>query len=287
MRLINQGNRLKIVVDGLAVDVEKASDHRFDADPQAVFERWAEFRSWAASARLDGGEPIVDDELGPPIPRPSQIFAVGVNYRDHVEEAGLEEPTAPFVFTKFPASITGPFTNIELPTMSVDWEVEIVAVIGERARHVREQDGWARVAGLTVGQDLSDRELQLSGPAPQQFNLGKSFAGFTPIGPALVTVDEFDDPDDVAVRTVVSGEEMQNSRTGHLIFSIPRIISYLSHILPLQPGDLIFTGTPAGIGWTRQPQRLLRASDELVTWAEGIGEMRHRFIEAPNGGWLG
>jgi len=287
MRLINQGNRLKIVVDGLAVDVEKASDYRFAADPQAVFERWAEFRSWAASARLDGGEPIVDGELGPPIPRPSQIFAVGVNYRDHVEEAGLEEPTAPFVFTKFPASITGPFTDIELPTTSVDWEVEIVAVIGERARHVREQDGWARVAGLTVGQDLSERELQLSGPAPQQFNLGKSFAGFTPIGPALVTVDEFDDPDDIAVRTVVSGEEMQKSRTGHLIFSIPRIISYLSHILPLLPGDLIFTGTPAGIGWTRQPQRLLRPSDELVTWAEGIGEMRHRFIEAPNGGWLG
>jgi 2-keto-4-pentenoate hydratase/2-oxohepta-3-ene-1,7-dioic acid hydratase in catechol pathway len=287
MRLINQGNRLKIVVDGLAVDVEKASDHRFAADPQAVFERWAEFRSWAASARLDGGEPIVDGELCPPIPRPSQIFAVGVNYRDHVEEAGLEEPTAPFVFTKFPASITGPYADIELPTMSVDWEVEVVAVIGERARRVREQDGWAHVAGLTVGQDLSDRELQLSGPAPQQFNLGKSFAGFTPIGPALVTVDEFDDPDDVAVRTVVSGEEMQNSRTGHLIFSIPRIISYLSHILPLLPGDLIFTGTPGGIGWTRQPQRLLSASDELVTWAEGIGEMRHRFIEAPNGGWLG
>jgi 2-keto-4-pentenoate hydratase/2-oxohepta-3-ene-1,7-dioic acid hydratase in catechol pathway len=281
MRLINQNDRLKVVVDGLAVDVEKASDHRFAADPQTIFERWNDFRAWAASTRLEGGEPIVDSELGPPVPRPSQIFAVGVNYRDHVEEAGFEEPTAPFVFTKFPASVTGPYSTIELPTATVDWEVEVVAVVGQRARHVQERDGWDYVAGLTVGQDLSERELQLSGPAPQQFSLGKSFAGFTPIGPALVTPDELNDPDDIAVHTVVSGDQMQKSRTRNLIFPIPRLISYLSHILPLLPGDLIFTGTPSGIGWALNPQRFITPADELVTWAEGIGEMRHRFVAAP------
>jgi 2-keto-4-pentenoate hydratase/2-oxohepta-3-ene-1,7-dioic acid hydratase in catechol pathway len=280
MRLINQSGRLKVVADGLAVDVEKASGHRFEADPQAIFGRWEEFRTWVGSAALIGGEPIVESELGPPVPRPGQVFAIGLNYRDHMEEAGLEKPSAPFVFTKFPASVTGPYDTIELPTASVDWEVELVAVIGAAARYVPESRGWDYVAGLTLGQDLSERELQLSGPPPQQFNLGKSYAGFTPIGPALVTPDELRDRNDIGVRTVLTGEEMQNSRTGQLIFSIPHIVSYLSAILPLLPGDLIFTGTPGGIGWTREPKRLITAADELVSWAEGIGEMRHRFVAA-------
>jgi 2-keto-4-pentenoate hydratase/2-oxohepta-3-ene-1,7-dioic acid hydratase in catechol pathway len=279
MRLINQSGRLKIAVDGLGVDVEKASDGRFSADPQAVFQRWDDFSRWAATAKLNG-DPIVEFDLGAPVPRPPQIFAVGVNYRDHALEAGIDEPRAPFVFTKWPSSITGPYGVIELPNDSVDWEVELVAVIGKCARHVRESDGWDYVAGLTVGQDLSERTLQLSGPPPQQYNLGKSYAGFAPIGPALVTIDEFDDPCDIVVSTTLSGEVMQSSSTSDLIFPIPRIISYLSSILPLLPGDLIFSGTPSGIGWTREPQRLIRPTDELVSHAEGIGEMRHRFVAA-------
>src|SRR4029453_12710363 len=116
--------------------------------------------------------------------------------------------------------------------------------------------------------DLSERALPLAGPPPQQFNLGKSFAGFTPIGPVLVTPDEFDDPDDVEVSTILSGERMQMSRTRHLIFPIPVLVSYLSSILPLRPGDLIFTGTPSGIGFTRDPKRLIGTDDELVSRAE-------------------
>lgn len=283
MRLINQAGRLKVVVGGRGVDIEHASAGLFSADPQAIYSRWDEFSSWITSNPLSGGDPVIDDELGPPVPRPAQIFAIGINYRDHMEEAGLPEPEAPFVFTKFPASIAGPYDTIELPDGSVDWEVELVAVIGRQARYVDAADGWSYIAGLTLGQDLSERELQLSGPPPQQFNLGKSYAGFTPIGPALVTIDEFDDPDDIEISTTLSGQLMQGDRTRNVIFTIPRIVAYLSQILPLLPGDLVFTGTPSGIGWAQKPQRFIGPDDELVSWAEGIGEMRHRFKRAPKG----
>ncbi|MEE2032563.1 fumarylacetoacetate hydrolase family protein [Rhodococcus chondri] len=277
MRVANQSGRLTLIADGRALDVDTASGGLFSSDPQQIFERWDEFVSWAKTVDFSDAEPIVESELQAPVPRPGQIFAVGVNYADHVEESGLELPDAPFVFTKFPASITGPYDTIEHPGGSVDFEVELVAVIGKEARHVPADKGWDYVAGLTLGQDLSERELQLSGPAPQQFSLGKSFAGFTPIGPVLVTPDEFDDRDDIGVGTVLSGELMQQSRTRHLIFPIPVLVSYLSSILPLRPGDLIFTGTPAGIGFTREPKRLIGVDDELVSRADGIGEMRHRF----------
>ncbi|WP_143543199.1 fumarylacetoacetate hydrolase family protein, partial [Rhodococcus sp. NCIMB 12038] len=125
--------------------------------------------------------------------------------------------------------------------------------------------------------------LQLAGPPPQQFNLGKSFAGFAPIGPMLVTPDEFTNRDDIEVSTILSGQEMQKSRTRNLIFPIPELVAYLSTILPLRPGDLIFTGTPGGVGWVREPKRLIGPDDELVTRAEGIGEMRHHFVPAGNG----
>ena len=129
-----------------------------------------------------------------------------------------------------------------------------------------------------MGQDLSERDLQWSGSAPQQFSLSKSFAGFAPIGPALVTADEFADPDDLRLGCLVNGEPMQEGSTGEMIFSISALVAYLSGVVPLLPGDLIFTGTPAGIGFTRDPKRLLQVGDELVTWVEGIGEMRHTFV---------
>ncbi|WP_216892852.1 fumarylacetoacetate hydrolase family protein [Nocardia alni] len=277
MRLANQSGRLKIVAGDVAVDVEDASGGQFRAEPQQIFDRWDEFIAWASSVDATVGAPIIESELRAPVPRPGQIFAVGVNYADHVEESGLALPDAPFVFTKFPASIAGPYDTIEHPGGSVDFEVELVAVIGKQARHVPVAQGWDHVAGLTLGQDLSERDLQLSGPAPQQYNLGKSFAGFAPIGPVLVTPDEFDDRDDIEISTILSGAQMQKSRTRHLIFPIPVLVSYLSSILPLRPGDLIFTGTPAGIGFTREPKRLIGTDDELVSRAETIGEMRHRF----------
>lgn len=281
MRIVNYHNRLGLLTRSGVIDVERASGGQFSADPQAIYARWDEFRVWADHDQHSPATPLDQSALGAPVPKPGQVFAIGLNYRDHALESGLELPDTPMVFTKFPGSITGPVGVIELPSASVDFEAELVAVIGRTARHVTVDDAWNHVAGLTAGQDLSDREVQLKPPAPQQFNLGKSFAGFAPIGPELVTPDEFPDPGDLEVGCILSGEQMQKARTGDLIFSIPQIVSYLSSILPLSPGDLIFTGTPAGIGWSRTPQRLITPDDELVTHIEGIGEMRHTFRPAP------
>lgn len=288
MHLLNLSGRLAIALNGEgdhALDVAPASEGRYGPDPQSVYPQWDEFRSWADEAlhRIGAGGDdssvvsINDAAVGAPVPRPGQVFAIGLNYREHAEEAGLEFPQIPVVFTKFPASVTGPRGRITLPSESVDFEVELVAVIGRTASRVRAEDGWSHVAGLTVGQDLSDRELQLAGPAPQQFNMGKSYTGFAPIGPRLVTPDEFANPDDVEIGCRLGGMQMQKIRTSDMIFSIPQIIAFLSSILTLWPGDLVFTGTPSGTGWGQDPKRLIGADDVLVTTAEGIGEMRHTF----------
>jgi 2-keto-4-pentenoate hydratase/2-oxohepta-3-ene-1,7-dioic acid hydratase in catechol pathway len=184
----------------------------------------------------------------------------------------------PPVFTKFATSLSGPCTTVRLPAGGhTDWEVELVAVIGRRAFRVDEAAGWSHVAGVTLGQDLSERITQ-SAATPPQFSLGKSFPGFSPTGPWLVTPDEFADPDDIALQCAINGEEMQNGRTSELIFGVPQLVAHLSHILPLQPGDLIFTGTPAGVGLGRTPPRYLAPGDELVSKAEGIGQLCQRFV---------
>ena len=280
MRIINHAGRAGLVVAGRVLDVEHASGGAFGPDPQELYQRWDEFTAWAGADGADGAdgaEPLDASAVGPPVPRPGQVFAIGLNYRAHAHEAGLDLPGSPMVFTKFPASITGPAGTITLPPGSVDFEAELVAVIGRRAYQVPEAAAWGHVAGLTAGQDLSERELQLRPPAPQQYNLGKSYPGFAPIGPVLVTPDEFDDPGDLELSCTLSGEQMQKARTRDLIFSVPQLIAFLSSVLPLLPGDLIFTGTPSGIGWAREPRRLLADGDELVTRVEGIGEMRHHF----------
>ncbi|MFF6900449.1 fumarylacetoacetate hydrolase family protein [Streptomyces hydrogenans] len=280
MRIANISGRLALVVDGRAVDVEKASGGRFSADPQAVYERWEEFRSWAAAAELPAGTALDPAELASPAPAPRQTLAIGLNYRDHAAESGFAVPEGlPPVFTKFVTSITGPVTEVKLPTGGgdTDWEVELVAVIGRRAEGVHEADAWSHVAGLAVGQDISERVGQLTGPAPQ-FSLGKSHPGFAPIGPWLVTPDEFDDPDDLELRCAVNGEEVQKGRTRDLVLSVPALIVRLSAVLPLLPGDVVFTGTPAGVGIGRDPRRFLAAGDVLVSSVEGIGELRQTFV---------
>jgi 2-keto-4-pentenoate hydratase/2-oxohepta-3-ene-1,7-dioic acid hydratase in catechol pathway len=278
VRVLNLDGRLSLAVGDGAVDVETASGGTFPADVMSVYERWDEFLQWARGFSGAPDRSLDDAVLGPPVPRPSQVFAIGLNYRDHATEAGLELPDRPMVFTKFPASITGPSGEIVLPSDTVDFEVELVAVVGRRARNVTEADAWAHVAGLTAGQDLSDRAEQLSGPPPQQYNLGKSFEGFAPIGPALVTPDEFADPDDIELGCLLAGVQMQKGRTRDFVFTIPQLVAHLSRILPLLPGDLIFTGTPSGIGWVRDPRRTIAPGEELVTHVEGIGEMRHTFV---------
>ncbi|MDL4821805.1 fumarylacetoacetate hydrolase family protein [Actinomadura opuntiae] len=279
MRIANLSGRLVLIADGRAVDVERASNGRFAADPQAVYERWREFGNWAASADLPAGAAFEPSELGSPVPAPRQTLAIGLNYRDHASESGFAAPEGlPPVFTKFATSISGPVTEVKLPAEGhTDWEVELVAVIGRHTEAVSEADAWSHVAGLAVGQDISERIVQLAGPAPQ-FSLGKSFPGFAPIGPWLVTPDEFDDPDDLELRCAINGEEVQKSRTSNLIFPVPALVARLSAVLPLLPGDVIFTGTPAGVGLGRDPQRWLAVGDELVSTIEGIGELRQTFV---------
>ncbi|PVC83724.1 fumarylacetoacetate hydrolase [Streptomyces sp. CS090A] len=279
MRIANLSGRLALVVDDRAIDVEQASGGTFAADPQAVYERWEEFRAWAAGADLPAGAPFEAADLGSPAPAPRQTLAIGLNYRDHAAESGFVAPDGlPPVFTKYVTSISGPVTEVALPPGGhTDWEVELVAVIGARAEKVSETDAWSHVAGLAVGQDISERVGQLAGPAPQ-FSLGKSHPGFAPIGPWLVTPDEFGNPDDLELRCAVNGEEVQKGRTRDLIFSVPALIAGLSAVLPLLPGDVIFTGTPAGVGLGRDPQRFLGHGDELVSTIEGIGELRQTFV---------
>lgn len=258
------------------VDVHDASDGCFGPDPMDLFAHWDALREWASGVTPGTGTgtvPLDQAQLACPVPRPRQVFAIGLNYRAHAEESGAELPTVPATFTKFPASLSGPFADVPLEG-ACDWEVELVAVVGATADHVSAADGWDHVAGLTVGQDISDRVLQFSAGA--QFSLGKSRPGFGPMGPWLVTPDELADPDDLALGCAVDGETVQDARTSDLVFSVPRLVAELSAVLPLWPGDVIFTGTPAGIGATRQPPRFLQPGQVITSWIEGIGTIRNR-----------
>jgi 2-keto-4-pentenoate hydratase/2-oxohepta-3-ene-1,7-dioic acid hydratase in catechol pathway len=282
MRIANLSGRLVLIsADDAAIDVERASGGRFGPDPQAVYDEWDAFISWASGADLSGAAPFAMEDLGPPVPRPRQVFAVGLNYREHAAESGFDVPAAPTViFTKWVSCLTGPVAEVVLPDGGhTDWEVELVAVIGRLARNVSEADAWDHVAGLTVGQDLSERTGQMAGPSPQ-FSLAKSLPGFGPMGPWLVSPDDFDDKDDLELACSINGEQMQKGRTRDLIFSVPAMVSALSRQLALLPGDVLFTGTPAGVGMGREPQRWLEPGDELVSQISGIGVLRQRFVAA-------
>ena len=275
MKLCNYAGRLALARSDEVLDVEHASGGRFSSDPTSIYDRWAELREWAAEP-MDGWDPLEFDRLGPPNAWPRQVFAIGLNYHDHAAESGHDSPQAPTTFTKFQSCLVGPGAVVELPSDKVDWEVELVVVMGARAHCVAAEHAWAHVAGLTVGQDLSERQVQLRPPAPQ-FSLGKSFPGFGPTGPWVVTPDELPDPDDLAITCRRNGEVVQEARTSQMVFGIPALIEQLSAIVPLLPGDLIFTGTPAGVGAARRPPQFLQPGDDLESAIEGIGSMTTRF----------
>lgn len=283
MRLANYSGRATIITtNDHGIDVHTASAGRFGPDLPSVYARWNDFTAWAGA--LSGAEAVVMIDrslLRSPSPAPRQVFAIGLNYSAHVKESGFAQPdTLPPVFTKFPSCITGPDTEVILPEDGkVDWEVELVAVIGTEASNVPAANAWGHVAGLSIGQDISERVSQLRGPAPQ-FGLGKSFPGFGPIGPWLVTPDTFDNPDDLELGCSIDGEEVQNGRTSELIFSVPALIEGLSKTVTLLPGDVIFTGTPAGVGLGRNPQRFIQPGETLTSRIEGIGEITQTFIPA-------
>jgi 2-keto-4-pentenoate hydratase/2-oxohepta-3-ene-1,7-dioic acid hydratase in catechol pathway len=275
-RLVTINGRTAFDHDGSWYDLAELSGDEALADPLAAVGRHRELHAlYERGASATSRGLVADAVLDAPVPQPRQSFGIGLNYRDHAGESGAPLPPAPLTFTKFPSCIAGPTADIPLSGTMVDWEVEIVAVIGDEASHVSVGDAWNAVAGLTLGQDISDRAVQLTG-VPPQFCLGKSFVNFGPIGPALVSVDAFADPDDIALWCDVAGERMQEARTSELIFSIPTLVAYLSSICTLYPGDLIFTGTPSGVGMARG--RYLAPGEIITSGAEVIGELSNACI---------
>ena len=274
MRLAVVDARATLLTEAGPVDVHRASEGRFPADIAALYAVWDEFRTWAGAhptAAVDAELPL-PASLGAVSPRPPQIFAVGLNYVDHAAESGFAVPEAPIVFTKFASSLTGPFGELNLTGETVDWEVELVAVVGRGGRDIRAEDALDHIAGFTIGQDYSDRDVQFLG-APAQFSLGKSFPGFAPLGPVLVSPEDMPAPEDTVLECTVNGEVMQSAPLSDLIFPVPELVARLSAVATLMPGDLIFTGTPPGVGFGRTPRRYLRKGEVVHTSISGIGAM--------------
>ncbi|MGV9350232.1 fumarylacetoacetate hydrolase family protein [Streptomyces spiralis] len=279
MRIANLNGRLAVTAPGGAIDIAEASAGTFGPDPQGVYDVWPDFVEWARDGLADCRPvPYHSAQLRAPVPRPRQVFGIGLNYREHADESSMDVPAEPTVFTKFPTAITGPSAVIDLPASTVDWEAELVVVIGRVAHRIQAADAWSHVAGVTVGQDLSERTRQLLPPVPQ-FSLGKSFPGFAPLGPEVVTVDELPNRDDLELGCAVNGEIVQRGRTKDMIFDVPTLVERLSAIVPLQPGDVIFTGTPSGVGHARNPRRYLTPGDVLSTWVEGVGQLSNVFAD--------
>ncbi|MBB5168500.1 fumarylacetoacetate hydrolase family protein [Mycobacterium sp. AZCC_0083] len=281
MRIASRRGRAVIVEGNLCADIANASNGAFSHRVDDLYEEWEGFLRWARAGAPKGDQPFEVSELDAPVQRPRQVFGIGLNYLDHAAESGVAVPTSPTVFTKFPTCLVGPTATVELPSTTVDWEVELVAVIGRTADRVSEDDAWAHVAGLTVGQDISERTVQLDGPVPQ-FSMGKSYRTFGPIGPWLVTPDELERPDDLELQCSVSGRVLQKGRTGEMVFSVSELISKISQICPMLPGDLLFTGTPPGVGMARKPQEFLQPGTILISEIEGIGKLANPVEAGPS-----
>jgi 2-keto-4-pentenoate hydratase/2-oxohepta-3-ene-1,7-dioic acid hydratase in catechol pathway len=219
-------------------------------------------------------------KLLPPIPDPPKIVCLGLNYADHAKEGGVPIPKDPVVFSKYATALIGHGDAIVLPPVSqeVDYEAELVIVVGKGGRYVRAEQAAEHVAGYTVGHDVSARDWQLKKDG-KQWMVGKTFDTFAPIGPVLVTADEVPDPHNLGIRLRRNGETMQNSNTNQMIFNVGAILAYLSQVFTLQPGDLIFTGTPPGVGFARKPPVYLKPGDVVEIEIDGIGMLRNPVVQ--------
>ena len=255
---------------GAGVDLPAAS-----TDLLAQWE-WREKVDLAVAYAEETGEGLYDltaVERQAPITGPEKIVCVGLNYVDHAEEGGNPIPETPVLFSKFPTTITGPDSTVSWDpelTEKVDYEAELVIVIGEETRRVDESEAMDHVAGFVVGNDLSARDLQ---HGDGQWIRGKGLDGFAPIGPEVVTTDEVDDPHDLHIWTEVNGERLQDSSTSNFIFGVDEVVSFCSQAFTLKPGDLIFTGTPPGVGVYREPPVLLEDGDTVTVGVDGLGEL--------------
>ena len=259
------------VVDGdrvapLSLDGIATVDELIAAGPDA----WESVRN---AAEAEQGEALRPGMLAAPLAAPSKIACVGLNYHDHCRETGMEPPERPLIFAKFNSSLTGPDAPIVRPdglTDQVDWEAELAVVVGRRVKAVSEAEALDAVFGYTAANDVSARDLQFS---DQQWIRGKSLDTFCPLGPVVVTPDEFGDPQDKRLLARVNGETMQDSTTAEMIFGVAEIVSFLSHACTLEPGDVILTGTPWGVGGFRDPPVFLQPGDTVEIEVEGIGTL--------------
>ncbi|GAC1654363.1 MAG: fumarylacetoacetate hydrolase family protein [Gemmatimonadaceae bacterium] len=260
--------------DGHRIDVSAAvSDYDeafFGGDGVARLAEWL--------AREGGKAPRVDDgeRLGPPIARPSKIVCIGLNFRDHARESGMAIPAEPILFFKSTTAIVGPDDDLVIPRDStkVDWEVELAVVVGRRASYVDERDAVEHVAGYVLHNDYSERAFQLERGG--QWVKGKSCDTFAPMGPMLVTRDELPDVGDLGMWLTVNGVRKQTGTTRDLIFKVPSLVSYISRFMTLLPGDVITTGTPAGVGHAQKPPVYLKAGDVVELGIDGLGQSRQR-----------
>lgn len=216
--------------------------------------------------------------LQAPISQPRQIFGVGFNYSDHLKELAAPAPKEPNFFTKFVSSLTGPEPTVQVQGSQTDWETELVVVVGKGGRHISVDEAATHIAGYMVGEDLSDRRLQFANPNPQ-FSLAKSHENFSPTGPWLTTPDELEQLGELTITTTLNDVEKQHSQLKQLIFDANALVSYLSQVVALYPGDLIFTGTPGGVGTGRNPQEFIHAGDVVVGAIEDLGALKLTFVD--------
>ena len=284
MKLLRFGEpgreRPGLLHDGRRIDASAAVDDydaSFFADggPDAL-------RDWAVSEADRAPAVPGDARLGPPIPRPGKIVCIGLNYADHAAESDMEVPDEPVIFFKASSALAGPNDDLILPRGSTktDWEVELAVVMGRSASYVSEDEAMDYVAGYAVHNDYSEREYQLERGG--QWVKGKSCDTFAPIGPVLATPDEVGDVHALDLWLTVNGEERQAGTTGNLIFGIPTLVSYLSRFMTLEPGDVISTGTPAGVGLGLDPPQFLSAGDVVELGIEGLGTARQRVRAHPS-----
>jgi 2-keto-4-pentenoate hydratase/2-oxohepta-3-ene-1,7-dioic acid hydratase in catechol pathway len=274
-RLATMNDRAVLIANDGVYDLERRSRGRFSTDPMQAIVRHAELHEVAAALRDTPDAALSSAALGLCVPRPQKVFGIGLNYRSHAQESGMELPQTPLVFTKFPSCLVGPTSDVIVYGPTTDWEAELVVVIGTRTRDIAAADAWKAIAGFTCGQDVSERLLQFAAKPPH-FDLAKSYDTYGPIGPAVVSLDQLADPSDLAITCDVNDRRRQDARTSDLIFGVPELVAYISAVCTLEPGDLIFTGTPAGVG--ASSQTFLKPGDTITTTIEGIGTMRNRCV---------